>query len=338
MKLSVASLLLSAAAAAPPTGNFTLCALYVNQTRSSFSYGRLSPSGAVHELMQLPGLFAVFDGAAAGAEEGTFYTYAGYGPPPQKSNGILEANFLKNTTVYQTIEMPATYPGNFYTPNLATDWSGADLAIVGTVQGIEGPDDKPTWTALSTVNPATGAATVRRNLTLAEEGYKWEKTGCAAFDSEGQVFYLIAGIGASEAETVLGYDSKGSPAIAIPFPSTYDAIALQYSVHFKALVALAYLRNSPSATFAWLVQDKSAPDGWKAAFTWPADTVYLSGMGETDIEDAGQIVAAAFTVPDGAKKERDIIAFVDLVSGTEIQRMNVTQKMVVADIEFCDAK
>jgi hypothetical protein len=61
-------------------------------------------------------------------------------------------------------------------------------------------------------------------------------------------------------------------------------------------------------------------------------------MGETDIEDGGRIVAAAFTVPDGPKKERDIISFVDLVGGVEIQRSNVTNKMVIADIEFCDAK
>ena len=334
---ALATLALAAGAAAPPAGNFSMCALYANQTRGEFSYGLIAPSGRVSDLMDLPGLFAVFDGAAAGAEEGVFYTYCGYGPPPQKSNGVLEANYKLNTTVYRTIKMPADYPGNFFTQELSTDWSGAALGLVGVIRGITGPNDEPTWSAISSVDPKTGVATVLRNLTLEEDGYKWVKTGCSCFDSDSQTFYLIAGVGASEAETVLGYDAKGSKPLSIAFPSTFDAIALQWSVHFKALVALAYERNSPSASFSWLVQDASDPTGWRKAFTWPANSVYLSGMGETDIEDGGRIVAAAFTVPEGPKSERDVIAFVDLVEGVEFQRSNVTNKMVVADLEFCSA-
>ena len=258
------TLALAVGAAAPPAGNFTMCALYVNQTLGGFSYGRVAPSGGVKDLMDLPGLAAVFDGAAAGAEEGTFYTYCGYGPPPQKSTGILEANFIANTTVYREVKMPADYSGNFFTQELSTDWSGASLALVGVVRGITGPDDAFTWSALASIDPATGSATVRRNLTLEEDGFKWVKTGCSCFDSEGQVFYLIAGIGASEAETVLGYDSKGSAPTSIPFPATYDAIALQFSVLLKTVVALAYERNSPSASFSWLVYD-AATKAWKPA-------------------------------------------------------------------------
>jgi len=336
---AVAALALAAAgAAAPPTANFSMCALYVNQTLGGFSYGVVAPSGRVTDLIDLPGLFAVFDGAAAGAEEGVFYTYCGYGPPPQKSNGVLEVNWKANTTVYRTITMPATYPGNFFTQELSADWTGASLGLVGVIRGITGPDDTFTWSAVSSVDPTTGVATVLRNLTLEEDGYKWVKTGCSTFDSGSQTFYLIAGVGASEAETVLGYDAKGSAPVSIPFPSTFDAIALQYSAHFKALVALAYERNAPSASFSWLVQDASGPSGWRTAFSWPAGSVFLSGMGETDIEDGGRIVAAAFTVPEGAKKERDIVSFVDLVGGAEIQRSNVTDKMVIADLEFCDVK
>jgi hypothetical protein len=65
--------------------------------------------------------------------------------------------------------------------------------------------------------------------------------------------------------------------------------------------------------------------------------LFLS-QGETDIEDGGRIVAAALTVAAAGKKERDIISFVDLVAGVEFQRSEVTEKMVVADLEFCDAK
>jgi hypothetical protein len=72
-----ATLSLAAGAAAPPTKNFSMCALYVNQTRSEFSYGLIAPSGRVADLIDLPGLFGLFDGTAAGAEEGTFYTYCG---------------------------------------------------------------------------------------------------------------------------------------------------------------------------------------------------------------------------------------------------------------------
>ena len=39
--------LLAAGAAAPPTKNFSMCALYVNETRSEFSYGLVAPSGRV---------------------------------------------------------------------------------------------------------------------------------------------------------------------------------------------------------------------------------------------------------------------------------------------------
>lgn len=326
------------ALAAPPVGNYSLCALYVNQTLGGFEYGVISPTGHLKSLIELPGLFAVFDGTAAGAEEGTFYSYCGYGPPPQTSTGVLEVNWLLNTTIYRTITMPSEYAGNFFTQELNTDWSGASLGLVSVIRGITGPNDDPTWSAIASVDPTTGAATVLRNLTLEEDGYKWVKTGCSAFDSATRTFYLIAGVGASEAETVLGYDAQGSAPVSIPFPTTYDAIALQWSVYFKALVALAYERNAPAATFSWLVQDASDPTGWRASFTWPADSVFLSGMGETDIEDAGRIVAAAFTVPEGAKKERDIVSFVDLVGGAEIQRVNVTNKMVVADLEFCDPK
>ena len=49
-------------------------------------------------------------------------------------------------------------------------------------------------------------------------------------------------------------------------------------------------------------------------------------------------MAAALTVAAAGKKERDIISFVDLVAGVEFQRSEVTEKMVVADLEFCDAK
>ena len=50
-------------------------------------------------------------------------------------------------------------------------------------------------------------------------------------------------------------------------------------------------------------------------------------------------MAAALTVAAaGKEKERDIISFVDLVAGVEFQRSEVTEKMVVADLEFCDAK
>lgn len=77
MSALLATLSLAAGAAAPPTQNFSVCALYVNQTRSEFSYGLVAPSGRVTDLIDLPGLFGLFDGAAAGAEEGTFYTYCG---------------------------------------------------------------------------------------------------------------------------------------------------------------------------------------------------------------------------------------------------------------------
>ena len=198
---AVATLALAAVgASAPPAGNYSLCALYVNQTLGGFSYGLIRPSGRMTDLMDLPGLFAVFDGTAAGAEDGVFYTYCGYGPPPQKSTGVLEANWKLNSTVYRTITMPAAYPGDFFTQELSADWSGASLGLVGVIRGIAGPDDSPTWSAVSKVDPTTGAASVLRNLTLEEDGYKWVKTGCSAFDSATQTFYLIAGVGASEAE------------------------------------------------------------------------------------------------------------------------------------------
>ena len=176
---------------------------------------------------------------------------------------------------------------------------------------------------------------MRRNLTLEEDGFKWEKTGCSTFDSDAQIFYLIAGVGASEAETVLGFGRDGTPAISIPFDPSYDALALEWSSSLKSLVALAYLRDAQQSTMSWLVHDGAKT--WKPAFTWPAGTVSMTGMGETDIEDGGRIVAAAFTVPEGPKSERDVIAFVDLVEGVEFQRSNVTNKMVVADLEFCSA-
>ena len=326
----------ASALAAPPTGNFSLCALYVNETSSGFFYGLLRPSGSVESLMALPGLMAVFDGTAAGAEEGTFYTYCGYGQPPQKSTGILEAKFTApQSTVYRTVVMPKSYAGDFYTPDLSSAWTSDTLGLVGTVQGIEGPDDTPTWTALSSIDPSTGVASVLRNITAEHQTFKWEKTGCSCFDSATETFYLIAGIGADEAETVLGYDAAGSAPIVIPFTTAYDAIALQWSVHFNALVALAYERNAPQALFSWLLQDKSAPGGWKVLYSWPAGSVFLGGMGETDIEDAGRIVAAALVVPDGRQSERNIVSFVDLVGGAEIQRILVEKKMVVADLEFC---
>jgi hypothetical protein len=178
---------------------------------------------------------------------------------------------------------------------------------------------------------------VRRNLTLEEDGFKWEKTGCTTFDSDAQIFYLIAGVGASEAETVLGFGRDGTPAISIPFDPSYDALALEWSLSLKSLVALAYLRNAQQSTLSWLVLDGAAKT-WKPAFTWPAGTVFMTGMGETDIEDGGRIVAAALTVAAaGKEKERDIISFVDIVDGVEFLRSNVTEKMVVADLEFCNA-
>jgi hypothetical protein len=274
----VATLALAAGAAAPPTGNFSMCALYVNQTRSEFSYGLVSPGGRVTDLIDLPGLFAVFDGAAAGAEQGVFYSYCGYGPPPQKSTGVLEANWLANTTVYRTVEMPKAYAGNFYTPELSTDWSGASLGLVGMIRGIEGPDDAFTWTAIARIDPKTGAAAVLRNLTDEAAAFKYYKTGCSTFDSDALVFYLIAGIGASEAETVLGFGKEGEPAIAIPFDPAYDALSLEWSASLKTLVALAYLRNAQQSTMAWLVHDAGKPGTWKPAFTWPVGTVFMSGM------------------------------------------------------------
>ena len=240
--------------------------------------------------------------------------------------------------MYRTVVMPAEWPGNFYTPELSTDWSGPSLGLVGVIRGIEGQDDTPTWSALATIDPKTGAATVLRNLTLEEASFKWVKTGCSTFDSDAQVFYLIAGVGASEAETVLGYGKDGTPAISIPFDAKFDAISLEWSSSLKTLVALAYLRNAEQSTMSWLVHDAAAPGTWKPAFTWPVGTVFLSGMGETDIEDGGRIVAAALTVAAAGKvKERNIISFVDIVDGVEYQRSNVTEKMSVADMEFCDA-
>lgn len=178
---------------------------------------------------------------------------------------------------------------------------------------------------------------MRRNLTLEEDGFKYEKTGCSTFDSDAQIFYLIAGVGASEAETVLGFGRDGTPAISIPFDPSYDALALEWSLSLKSLVALAYLRNAQQSTLSWLVLDGAAKT-WKPAFTWPAGTVFMTGMGETDIEDGGRIVAAALTVAAaGKEKERDIISFVDIVDGVEFLRSNVTEKMVVADLEFCNA-
>jgi hypothetical protein len=94
MSALLATLSLAAGAAAPPTQNFSMCALYVNQTRSEFSYGLVAPSGRVTDLIDLPGLFGLFDGAAAGAEEGTFYTYCGVSrlcSPPRRSRDRMRA-------------------------------------------------------------------------------------------------------------------------------------------------------------------------------------------------------------------------------------------------------
>ena len=200
-----------------------------------------------------------------------------------------------------------------------------------------GNDDTPTWYALADVNPTTGTATLRRNLTVEEESFKWIKTGCSAFDSSSQLFWLIAGVGDSEAETVLGYDSKGSAAISVPFLTTYDAIALEFSAALGAPVALAYMRDSPKAVFSWLLMNSTDPSGWSVLFSYPEDTVFLSGMGEAALEDAGRIAAAVFEVRVSAKEVIDIVSLVDLVGGAEIERRNVTKKMVVADLSFCNA-
>lgn len=181
------------------------------------------------------------------------------------------------------------------------------------------------------------------------------KIGCTAFDDISRTFWMVAGIGADETETLIGYDASGSSSgktpVYVTVPSSIDIIALQYSQALGSPVALAYNRTGPGSLFAWFaVEPSSTPASsssaasvdanaaWRTIFEYPLNSVYLGGMGEADIMGNGTVVAASFEVPVTEKEARSVISAVNITSGLELYRRNVTKHMDVADVQFCNVK
>lgn len=335
----------------PTTLHLTICscscAFYLNTTTLSFEFGRFTGIGGnITPLVVAPPISGVYDGIAAGAENGEFVSGVG-------STAIVVINWVLNSSTMYSVAPPAGYTQPAFVRDLGTDWSGSRPSLVALLTDDDiaarqqrqrssfatAPRDRgPTanhWWLLASIDTTSGVATALRNVS-GEMNLEQIKYGSFAFDSSRRVAWMVGWTtSANLTLTLLGLPASASatPPEAIAFVGEwYDCVALLYSEHFDALIALATYHNTTKQPMVWVVRDASTPSGWRPLFAYPVGTVAHPAMGNAATERSGTIVATLLLDLD---TDSQVVSYVDLVSGVELSRSAIADHVTIADFAFC---
>jgi hypothetical protein len=320
-KLLFAATAAVAAAAAPPAGLPRVCTLYLDET-ATFLFGAIESTGSITKLLSLPAnITAVMNGVDAG--EGGNLFYVSPEVDGATNDGImLTVDFTNKTgtTYYSEVRAVPGYPGpsGYTTMNLDPSRNQMIGALVGTVKE---------FFVIADVFPRNGTVSkVWADFSTEFKTWGYLKTGCSAYDFNAQVYYVIAGTGKQQNETVVGMPLSGK-AFTYSIEDGYDFISLRYSAYYKGLVALARDFSTTPESMSYVRQEAGK---WVRVFHYEAGVHYV-GMAQTEIDAAGTTIVSALT--DG---NSIILSYVDLTTGKESYRVKIADpKVAVADIAIC---
>jgi hypothetical protein len=178
-----------------------------------------------------------------------------------------------------TVRPPTGYAGSFAVVALNIDVN-ASHAPVALLVGGGGSGGGAGWAVLADVDPSTGAATARTNLTGAYfgSGYAAYKPGLSALDPYGSTLWLVAP--GSDGDVAVGFDVSGPSAApqptAVPFPEGSTVTSLRFAgPFFSGPGLLATVVNPPSGAAA--VAGSSGSGAAATATATAASTVSLLG-------------------------------------------------------------
>ena len=325
-------LLAAAARGAAGAGGADMCVLFLAQNVRNFHLGRVAfDQKALLDLIELPAtLTQAGGGVAAGADEGQFYI------PLQGTTSLIDVNILKNTTSLKAVSPPKGYSGffAFYTMQL-NDAVGDLWALLSAY---------PTWFAAATVFPNNGtssALTANFAPSIASK-FDWIKVGVATVDTKRGLFVFVAGVGASDVESLVSVKA-GDPSapvqfIEVPGPAnnSSDIDFLGYSAPLDLFVASTFWIKTNIAAIQVMAADGKGGAAWETIYSWKVDAELDFELGNAALSKDGKTF---FVALDNGKSRAPQYFEFDLVAKKLVSSFVVSAsqwpELITAEVVAC---
>lgn len=352
---------LAVAKANAGTANEGICILYADDTKRSFFFSGVSPTGQlVPQLLNLPTWDALLVGMDAGEDDDTFYIVPqGISSSPNMTIATLRTATNGTATVsYAVLGAVPAFPAPYtYMNTLHLDTSR--MQMIATLVGLSGPppvassssststsslprhrryprksltDPGDLFYVVADVFPANGTVS-KVWLDLSEYDMRWGQcviSGVSAFDGNN---YWVNPIGGQvpSGQALYGFPLNGSQPIIVPYGPKLSLGHLFYSMAQQALLGI--LENQTTGVPS-LVRFTPPSNNFTEIFTWPeTDQDY----GTYDVSKDGSQLLAVLVDKEGYNP---IVSVVNLVGQVkEVNRIalkNFAQSDAICDINFCN--